>query len=225
MGQCWQHVYLTEEVCPISFTWFKLAVVPCFSIGRVRVVNLSMGMHFCLSLRIIHKDKAIFLIQAELVWPTSGVIRAAVCWPCCRCSVWRWPRPVAGAAWLTLALLQFCVLAYARIICLGVTAVLFVGFLPWIHPTGEKTLVSKAAYSLSFFPILLLHYLQPNRYHHSMTRGKLHAGVSKPLRRFSSCQESHYPSFLHWSVRKQHSLAEAISYNSPSEVGYDRHNE
>lgn len=50
-----------------SFTWFELAVVPCFSIAGVGVVNLSMGMHFCLSLRIIHKDKSIFLIQAELV--------------------------------------------------------------------------------------------------------------------------------------------------------------
>lgn len=150
MGQCWQYIYLTEKDCPISFTWFQLAVVPCFSIAGVRVVNLSMGMHFCLSLRIIHKDKAIFLIQAELVWPTPGVIRAAVCWPCCCCPVWWWPRPVAGAAWLTLALLQFCVLACAWIICLGVTAVLFVGFLPWIHPRGEKTLLARLLIARAF---------------------------------------------------------------------------
>lgn len=51
----------------MSFTWFKLAVVPCFSIAGVRMVNLSVGMHFGLSLRIIDKDEAIFLIQAELV--------------------------------------------------------------------------------------------------------------------------------------------------------------
>ena len=150
MGQCWQHIYLTEEVCPTSFTWFKLAVVPCFNIAGVWVVNLSMGMHFCLSLRIIHKDKAIFLIQTELVWPTPGVIRATVCWPCCCCSVWWWPRPVAGAAWLTLALLQFRVLAYAWIICLGVTAVLFVGLLPWIHPTWEKTLLASLLIAWGF---------------------------------------------------------------------------
>lgn len=45
-----------------SFTWFELAVVPCFSIAGVGVVNLSVGMHFCLSLGIIHKDKSIFLV-------------------------------------------------------------------------------------------------------------------------------------------------------------------
>lgn len=136
-----------------SFTWFKLAVVPCFSIAGVWVVNLSMRMHFCLSLRIIHKDKAIFFIQAELIWPTPGVIRAAVCWPRCCCSVWWWPRPMASAAWLTLALLWFRVLAYACIICLWVAAVLFVGFLPWIHPTGEKTLLVRLlrAWAISLF--------------------------------------------------------------------------
>lgn len=52
-----------------------------------------------------------------------------------------------------------------------------------------------------------------------MTRGKLHAGISKPLQRFSSCQDSHYSCFLHCSVRKQQSLADAISYDSLSEVG------
>lgn len=160
------------EACPMSFTWFKLAVVPCFSIAGVRMVNLSVGMHFGLSLRIIDKDEAIFLIQAELVWPTPGVIRAAVCRPCCRCSVRWWPRPVARAARLTLALLQFRVLAHAWIICLRVTAVLFVGFLPWIHATGERTLWARLLIARVFSPILLLWYLQSNRYHQSTTRGK-----------------------------------------------------
>lgn len=54
-------------MCFSSCTWFKLAVVPYFNVVRVWVVDLSMGMYFSLSLRIVHKDKTVFLVQAELV--------------------------------------------------------------------------------------------------------------------------------------------------------------
>lgn len=182
----------------VSFTWFELAVVPCFSIAGVGVVNLSMGIHFCLSLRIIHEDKSIFLIQAELVWPTPGVIRATVCWPRCCCSGWRWPRPVAGAAGLALALLHFCVLAHAWIICLGVTAVLFVGFLPWIgRGTRDKVLLVKLVTAWASSLLCCCTPCNPTGTN-TAERGTLHAGISEPLPRFSSCQESHHSNFLYF---------------------------
>lgn len=214
----------------VSFTWFELAVVPCFSIAGVGVVNLSMGMHFCLSLWIIHKDKSIFLIQAELVWPTPGVIGAAVCRPRCCCSGWRRPRPVAGAAWLALALLHFCVLAYACIVCLGVTAVLFVGFLPWIGTTGDKVLLESLVKAWAFSLLCCCFTACSPTGNNTAERGTLHAGISEPFQRFSSCQQSHHSYFLHFLCtlffcREWRSLAEAISYNSPSDEGYDRQKE
>lgn len=199
----------------VSFTWFELAVVPCFTIAGVGVVNLSMGMHFGLSLWIIDKDKSIFLIQAELVWPTPGVIRAAVCWPCCYCSGWWWPRPVAGAAWLALALLHFCVLAYACIVCLGVTAVLFMGFLPWIGTTGDKALLLVSlvmAWAFSLFwcctactPMGINCWERDTVCRHSET-----------FQRFSSCQESHhsyfFTLFLHFFLFCQRTTCLSWSY-------------
>lgn len=183
-------------------------------------------MHFRLSLWIIHEDKSILLIQAELVWPTPGVIGAAVCWPRRCSSGWRWPSPVAGAAWLALALLHFCVLAYARIICLGVTAVLLVGFLPCIGTTGDKALLVSLVMAWAFSLLRCCTACNPTGTNPA-ERGPLHAAISEPFQRFSFCQQSHIHVFctffaLFSVAREQHSLSEAISCNSPSEEGYDR---
>lgn len=155
-------------------------------------------MYFCLSFRIIHKDKAIFLIQAELVWPTPGVIRAAVCWPC-RChSVWGWPRSVAGAAWLTLALLQFCILANAWIICVRVTAVFFMGFLSWIHATGKRTSLAWLLIGWAFF--LSCCYTACNSTGATMAQLKEnYMWESQPLQRSSSYHGKHQQESSHFS--------------------------
>lgn len=92
----------------------------------------------------------------------------------------------------------------------------------------EQGTVSEPGYGLSFSLSLLLPETQ---WAPTAERETLHAGISEPFQRFSSCQESHHSYFLYLFctffcfAREWHTLAEAISYNSHSEEGYDRQEE